>query len=860
MKSNPINTCYTRVLKITLLLILCLNSKQLTAQNAILEKEVTLSFKNETIANALTKIEEQTGCTFSYAPNVFKSDRIINKSFNKTPLSQVINEIFSENKVYYRVRGNTINLQSHAEKGKVSGKLTTIDGNPAPFVSVILQGTNFGAMSDENGLFTFSAPEGDYVILTNSIGLEKQRKNITITADSTTKVNFTLSETSESLKEVIVNGNKINKFSVTKSDYVSKMPLKNLENPQVYNVVNSSLMKEQLNVDITRALVNIPGVVSSISPAGGTLVTLRGFSADVGARNGLQYVAGARSSIDPVNIERIEVLKGPSATLFGNTVSSYGGAVNLVTKKPFETASSEISYSVGSYSLNRITADINSPLNADKTVLFRINAAFNKEGSFLNTGHRNTFAIAPSITYQATDKLLISLDIEANREDLIRSTSLDFDILNLNNVNQIPLDYKQTLFADDFNAVTNTFRTYFEAKYEISKEWTSYTNLSVNNENVEKSYQAESVFISADSIKRAMRVFGPFRSINTNIQHNLKGDFKIGNVRNRFIWGLDYMEEYQDRYTARGTGDTISIKEQILLFTRPQADKVIGAAYPYNYKINRYATYVSDLVNVTDRLMVLLSMRLDRYVRKTSEGGDDSYKQTAVTPKLGLIYQPIKDQMSLFANYMSGFTNKAPVTQPDGTPFVLKPEYGTQWETGVKINTLDNKYSATVSYYNIDVRDAVRMDANQYTYQDGKQKSKGFDVSLIANPFTGFNVTAGYAFNQNKYKQTESGIETEVVGNPQNVANLWLSYKFQQGKVLEHFGFGFGGNYVDKSYFNQENTVIVPSYTLLNGTVFFDQNKWRFGLACNNMTNQKYWSGSNPQMLRQFILTSSFRF
>ncbi|CAA9197220.1 Vitamin B12 transporter BtuB [Flavobacterium bizetiae] len=860
MKYNVINTCYTRVLKITLFLILCFNAQNITAQNAILDKEVTLSFKNETIANALTKIEEQTGCIFSYTPTVFKTDRIINKSFNKKPLSEVINEIFSENKVYYRVRNNTINLQSQAEKGKVSGKLTTSEGNAAPFVSVILQGTNYGATSDENGFFSFAAPEGDYIILTNSFGLEKQKKTITILANNTTKINFTLSETSESLKEVVVNGNKINRFAERKSDYVSKLPLKNLENPQVYNVVNSSLMKEQLNVDITRALVNIPGAVSSITPAGGTSITIRGFSADVGARNGLQYYAGGRSSVDPVNVERIEVLKGPSATLFGNTVSSYGGAVNLVTKKPFETSSSEISYSVGSWSLNRITADINTPLNSEKTVLFRINAALNKEESFLNTGHKNTFAIAPSITYQASDKLFLSLDMEVTREDLIRPTSLDFDVLNLKNVNQIPLNYKQTLFADDFNAVTNTFRTYFEAKYQISKEWSSYTNVSVNNENVEKSYQAESVFISADSIKRGMRVFGPFKTINTNIKHNLKGDFKIGSIRNRFIWGLDYTEESQDRYTARGVGDTISIKEQILLYTRPQADKAIGTAYGYNYRINRYATYVSDLVNVTDRLMVLLSMRLDRYVRKTSEGGDDSYSQTAVTPKFGLIYQPIKDQVSLFANYMSGFTNLGPVTQPDGSTFVLKPEYGTQWETGIKINTLDNKYSATLSYYNIDIRDAVRMDGNQYTFQDGKQKSKGFDVSLVANPFTGFNLLAGYAFNQNKYKQSESGIESNVTSNPENVANFWLSYKFQPGKKIENFGVGFGGNFVDQSYFNIENTVIIPSYTLLNGTVFYDQNKWRFGIACNNMTNQKYWSVANPQALRQFILSTSFRF
>lgn len=842
---------------LTLLAIILVTFTRLHAQDA--SQRITLSPKTLPLKSILEQVQEQSPFRFVYSKNVISFEKTITLTESVLTIDQLLLELSSKARLKFERSGNQIVI-TPAETGTIRGWVKTSDHQPDAFVTIKIKGYK-STQTDQDGNFAFKkVPAGDYAIGISHVGRSAQNHQISVKADETTTMNFTISASSTDLNEVVVSGNKSNKFAEKQSDYVAKLPLKNLENPQVYNTVSNRLIKEQLNVTVLQALANIPGAVPSTSARGETQITSRGFVAVLGARNGIQYVAAGRTSVDPINIERIEVLKGPSATLFGNAVSSYGGAINLVTKKPFETAATELSYAMGSWGLSRITADVNTPLNEDKTALMRVNAAINKQESFLETGHNNTFAIAPSLTYRVNDKLFLSMDIEATREDVTRPGSLNFNILNLTNVNQIPLDYKQTLFADDFNAVANTFRTYFEARYQWNKNWTSYTNLSVNNERLEKSYQNESVFISADSIKRAMRVFGPFNTTNTNIQHNLKGDFKAGNIRNRLIWGVDYTREIQSRYTARGTVDQISINEPIYHVTRPQADRVLGLAYGYTYQVNRYATYVSDLVNLTDRLMVLASLRVDRYERKTSDGGTEDYKQTSLTPKLGLIYQPVKDQVSLFANYMSGFTNMAPVSQPDGTTLTLKPEYGIQWESGVKVNTTDNKFSATVSYYNIDVKDAVRTDAKQYTFQDGKQKSKGFDLSLAANPLPGFNLIAGYAFNENKYILAETLVGKDVVANPRNVANFWLSYKFQPYMALSNFGLGFGGNYVDKSYYDANNTVTIPSYMLLKATVFYEQQKWRFGLACNNLSNQKYWSFENPQPLRQFVLSSSFRF
>lgn len=366
------------------------------------------------------------------------------------------------------------------------------------------------------------------------------------------------------MEDVVVNAGQYN-YQTDHSLDVAKMPLKNIDNPQVYSVVTKELLQDQFNTNITQALNNVPGAVASTDRAGGVSITVRGFTSEPSARNGLPFIAAGRSSLDPVNIERIEVLKGPTATLFGNAITSYGGAVNLVTKKPFEDFKGEVSYSMGSWSLNRVTTDINTPLNAEKTALLRVNAVANKQNSYMSAGHMNRYAFDPSLLLKVNDRLTLSFDLELYREDGNRVPYLRFDSLVMNNgvknVSDLPIGYRTALYADNFNAIVNTQRAYFQASYEISKNWTSLTNLSVNNENV-ISYQGYPTFYNIDSINRSVSLYG-VATTNFDIQHNLQGDFTIGGIRNRFVWGLDYLYSKSDMTYSSGIIDGINIQKPL---------------------------------------------------------------------------------------------------------------------------------------------------------------------------------------------------------------------------------------------------------------------------------------------------------
>lgn len=754
-----------------------------------------------------------------------------------------------------------ISLAQNKNFGAIKGKVTTSDGKPAEFVNVTIKGTAKGAIAGKDGRYTLNnVPAGNYTLVASFIGLTTQSREVTVPGGETAEVHFELAENNQQLHEVIVSSAR-HQSGKTESDYVAKMNLRNLENPQVYSVVGTELLQEQVNVSAIGALTNVPGAVATTDPAGGTSITLRGFTAEPAARNGVQWIAAGRTSLDPVNVERWEVLKGPSATLYGNVISTYGGAVNMVTKKPFDVARTEVGYTAGSWGLSRFTADVNAPLNKEKTALLRVNAAVHKQQGFQESGHRNSYTIAPSLTYKASEKLTLNLDVEAYREDLTKTPYLRFDALDVKSVKDIPLGYKTTLYGDGVNSTANTFRTYFQAAYKYNEHWSSTFNISVNNEKVERSYQMYPTFLDATHIERGIALYGPITTINTDLQHNLKGDFYTGSVRHRVLWGVDYYRSTSDFTYNFATIDTIDITQSYSKASKEASDRALLAANSgdYSSQVEQYATYGSDLVNLTERLMVLLSLRVDRYELK----GTGGYGQTSLTPKLGLIYQVVKDKVSLFGNYMSGFTNNGPTMQPDGSMIVLKPEYAYQWEAGVKANTADNKLIATLSYYDIRVRDALRYNTDNFVFQDGTQKSAGVELDLTANPVKGLSITAGYVYNENKFTKATSNNGKLAQATPKNVANLWVSYKFQPGTALNHFGLGAGGNYVDESFYDAANTITIPSYVLANASIFYEANQWRFGIAANNIGNKRYWSHSftaNPQQLRQLLVNATFKF
>ena len=779
-------------------------------------------------------------------------------------------------KLYMAVKGLTMLLlffvlSSNAFAGTITGKVTTKDGKAAEFATVSLNGKSRSQV-DKDGMYRFeNLATGTYTITVSFLGQESGNKTIELKEGETLTADFALTLAARELNEVVIVGNKYSVTSRKKSNSASRLPLEYLENPQVYNVVDKELIKEQMAVTLEESFRNIPGAAPAKTGAGMPAFFSRGFLTTDNLRNGMATFL--RTGIDLASVERVETIKGPSSTLFGGTMVSYGGLVNYVTKKPYSTFGGEISYMTGSYDLNRITADINAPVNDDKTVLFRINMAAQNKNDWQDQGHGSTIVVAPSLSYQVNDKLVLRLDADLQNYKGTSNTGWYVSpTVTLKSFDQLNLDYKRSLIDNSFIGHQSSRNIFAQAEYKISEQWTSTTNYAWGSGEYNDLLFFNQVWISVSTIRRDIGVFSPDKVGRKHFQQNFTGDFHIGSLRNRLVIGVDYMSQFRNYKYASLTLDTVNVNAATIKDVKVQTVETrLGqlSTAPILLKQNSYGAYFSDVLNITSGLMIMASLRFDYFDNKGTTDNllrttTFAYTQTALSPKLGIVYQPVKDKVAIFANYMNGFKNERDEVQKDGTTSSFKPQQAEQWETGVKLDLLNNKLSATISYYDIQVSKIKRTESDGFIVQDGEQQSKGWEVEVIGNPFHGFNFVAGYGNNNNKYKKSNANVlDKRAIGTPENVANVWASYSLLNGK-WKGLGVGAGVMYVSEAFFNATNTFSMPAYTVVDATIFYNLPKIRISAKMNNITDQKYWISdgyySRPQPPVNFLASVSFKF
>ncbi|WP_372746496.1 TonB-dependent siderophore receptor [Lutibacter sp.] len=774
-----------------------------------------------------------------------------------------------------------VNAQNETLKGKVVSNQST----PLSGVNIQIISTTKGTNTNNLGEFEIKdLTPGSYELKASYVGYKSKIIPIKITKNNISNLQpIVLIEVEEQLSEVVIESNGINKILKSEGIYISKLPLKNLENPQVYNAITNEILKEQVVTNINDAIKNATGVVrlwqsTGRGNDGAEYYSLRGFSVQPSITNGLPGLNNG--GLDPSNIERIEVIKGPSGTLYGSSLISYGGLINVVTKQPYEEFGGELSYTNGSNGLHRITADINTPIGKNNASFLRINTAYHSENSFQDAGFNKSFYVAPSLKLKANDKLTFLINTEILNKESANAPMLflnRYSTLTYNSIDVFEKNYHNSFTSNNLTVKNPTFNLQAQALYKLSENWTSQTVLSSGTAKTDGYYSY--LWDLSDGDTFAHYISKPNSETNTtDIQQNFIGDFKIGKFRNRLIVGLDY---YNNKLKTNGTGwvaiGSVSINNgtNSSILSQAAVDNALSVSAVSNSESEQeiYSAYVSDVINISQTLSTMVSLRMDKYEGDKNDDDDD---QTAFSPKFGLVYQPIKDRLAVFTNYMNGFTNVAPtqVSDADGSNSRVKtfdPEKANQWEIGVKTNLINNKLNVTASYYNINVSNKLMTDpTNIYNYiQGGEVESKGIELSLIATPIQGWNLIAGFSNNKSEVlKETEGagylGLRPEEAG-PEKLINFWTSYTIQSG-TLEGIGFGFGGNYASEfNTLNRETTgsFTLPEYTILNGSLSYSADTFKIILKLDNITNKKYftgWSTVTPQKTRSISANLTYNF
>jgi iron complex outermembrane receptor protein len=785
-------------------------------------------------------------------------------------------------------------------RGTLRGTITTADGQPAAFVNLVLKGSTRGGTTDQGGQFILkSVPVGTHTLQISLLGYQTEEKVVEVRAGETTTTTVTLAETAEQLQEVVVSSAATNRFARRESDDVARMPLRNLENPQVYNTISKELLTEQLVFSVDDAMRNAPGVqqmwgATGRSGDGGSYYNSRGFILQSQLRNGL--AGNVSSTIDAANLEKLEVIKGPSATLFGSTLTSYGGLINRVTKRPFETFGGEVTYAGGSFGFQRVSADVNTPLTRDRTLLFRLNTAYSYDGTFQTEGFSRSLAVAPSLLYRPNDRLTVQVDAELMQGRSMIDQIIFFYFpaaaLGASRADQLNLDYRQSYTGSGLTQQSRSTNLFGRVTYRLSPRFTSTTQITSSHSFSDGIgpyfYLVPTGTPGVNDLARADQSTDQSRNAVLGIQQLFNGDFRLGTLRNRLVVGLDFLRTNNNQRFFGSVFDVVPLGVpdfDYSTFNRDALRALYAAGppqftYPITTRINTYSAFASDVIDLTNRLGILAALRVDHFDNRGGLVGSEvvPFSQTALSPKFGVVYQAVREQVSLFANYQNSFTNRGTynafdVTAPDSlVQRAAKLEQANQFEAGVKLSTKSGKLTSTISYYDIRVSDILRTDPNPLAAarfaqtQDGTQRSRGIEVDVIANPFTGFNAVLGFSYNDSRLTRANAdvnGRRPSTASSPY-LANFWLSYRLPAR--LKGLGLGFGGNYAsDNKIMNSVSMgeFTLPAYTVLNASVFYEQRVFRVAVKADNLTDEQYWIGyttMNPQRPRSFVGSVTYKF
>jgi iron complex outermembrane receptor protein len=618
-------------------------------------------------------------------------------------------------------------------------------------------------------------------------------------------------------------------------------PLRDI--PQSIQVVPRQVIEDQKILRISDAVRNVSGVTPQGGYAGLTdNYNIRGFTTYDNLRDG--YYA-QDNLINPANIERIEVLKGPASVLYGQFEP--GGVVNYVTKKPLSEPYYFAEFTVGSFNTYRPSIDLSGPLNPDKTLLYRLNAAYENSGSFIDFVDQEQFSIAPSLTYKIGDATTLTLQYEYQKADRTYYDGLPPDPV----VFKAPISRFLGEPGDRYEIQTHTiFLTLNHRFNENLRLRSAFTTALYDTE--ESEIRPNSIASDGRTVLRRYAA-GPGYYRNYALQTDLIGNFNTGSVPHQVLVGLEW-NKY--RYGYDYLRSSVDLTPSIDLF-----NPVYGASPPAEFdeasqrdrfERSTIGLYAQDQVTLLSNLKLLVGGRYDFIHRKnssqpldvtgrdpTDDASVDRLYNGAFSPRVGIVYQPIPP-ISLYASYSRSF-NPSGSRTVDGS--LLPPERGTQYEAGIRAETLNGRLSATLSAYEIIKSNVATLDPNNtdFSIAAGEVKSRGIEFDVAGEILPGWNIIASAFINDAFVSQDNSlPVGNRLVNAPRQGASLWTTYEIQRGS-LKGLGFGAGIFFVGDREAELPNTFEIPSYVRADAAIYYKRDRWKVGLNFKNLTSTRYY-------------------
>ncbi|MGA9213414.1 TonB-dependent siderophore receptor [Kaistella sp.] len=586
----------------------------------------------------------------------------------------------------------------------------------------------------------------------------------------------------------------------------SKANLTMMETPQPIAIVTHEIIEQQQAKQLSDVLQNVNGIYIT-SSRGNSQDSFggRGFSLgnDNIFKNGVRVNSGVFPEVS--GLERVEVLKGANAMLYGNTAA--GGIINMITKKPRFNYGGSVGFSAGSWNSYKPTLDFYGPIS-DK-IAFRVNGAYENAESFRDVVASQKHYFNPSFLFNLSEKsqLIVEADYLKNH------FTPDFGIGSIENADKsYALNDKvgrDVFFGTDWQyqdveqASTNV--TY---NYQINDKWTlnavasyqNYTKDYFSSERVQWAHIKNNPLVDETRLAWIRPFNKSYAEQNYgSAQVNINGEFNTGSINHKILFGTDADYNQNDTYTFTVTDpknvlylDDASTWGNIAMPNAKSKDKSRA-------NTKRIGVYVQDYVSLSEQFKVIAGLRWS-YIENmatmntNSVTGDkkiinnSASSDQAFSPKVGFVYMP-NDNLSAFATYTNSFVANSGNLR-DGT--ALKPTNIDQYEVGVKKNLWNNAVAVNLTGYQILYHNyyqntldnaGMPIDPNGLMKDfAGKMRSRGVELDITGNPYPNLSIIAGASYNHSVYLDTPADfgyVENQrLVRTPATTANASIFYTF----------------------------------------------------------------------------------
>lgn len=671
--------------------------------------------------------------------------------------------------------------------------------------------------------------------------------------------------------------------------------------PGVVSVVPTQTIADQQILRVDDMLRDIPTAVKTFD-AGfrPDAFLLRGF--EVRARdyrwNGYRDFSPAPR--DFANVQRVEILQGPSSVLYGSGQPS--GVINFITKKPYADNVGYADIQPGNFGLVRTTEDINGMIDCDGRWLIRGNFAYLDTDSFRDFGYERRLLANPSLTYIVDKQTSINVEFQYLHDRRLFDTGVvAFGGTPTSNLNLInagvglvggnpalvpsnrflgqPTDFQQ--FDDYKSAITlvHDFGNDWWLRVGGFVGWHSSPSLATqptffgNDPRLAPLAQVPPPFgpvtFSPSTLIRTATDVQDFREQGYDFIANLAGTVNTGDIKHNFLLGYEFFyfnsnfrTFLSDPFTTftfgpftfpTGASSPINIFNPVYTNVTPPLPGQIDA---FVSQANN-GLYLQDFIELNENWKILAGVRYDIAFQSFSQQGtifnggqvipiplsDSNQHDYRWSPRVGLVFEPVPKVLSFYGAYTQSFDPAATgIFQPGTT---LMPETSQSGEGGFKADLLDRRLSILATGYYTQKENVVTQSDFIFSTQIGVQRAQGFEASAVGRVTDRWSIISNYGYVDSRILQ--SGVAAQVGQRfrnvPYNNFNIWNRYNLLQD-CNQTFGLALGTVYVGNRAGDLVDSFQLPGYTRWDGGVFYQRKALTANLYLENIFDRNYYVGS----------------